>query len=230
VECNSGPSLEYVSTPSEDGTETSVSFRINVLSTQHSNSLFLISINLGRCSVTSEAIKSVSKPEQIRKKLAQNDCSETHMDDETKSKKRARSEELLETLAVIQTQQAHQTELISCLFNQRNTQSHCSEPKKLEDAIETLISTFEIEERPNKICKYITGLDQKKKQTLLNLSLALVNQLQLVQPVQNQSIQPQVYFHPFSCPDSNILGLIDENTATQVHDDEEDNFSSWFEI
>lgn len=62
----------------------------------------------------------MSKPEQIRKKLAQCDAGDRDNGNrilEEKNKKRARSEELLEALANIQQTQAQQTSLLTALLN-----------------------------------------------------------------------------------------------------------------
>jgi len=154
VDSNSGPAVEYVCQPHEGRTNScTVSFRINVLSTQHANSLFVIKFALGDISVLSEPIRSVSKPEQIRKKLAQcEQGSEAPSHDEKTTKKRARAEELLETLAIIQQTQLQQTELISLLVGRGNVVNQA--PKSMEENLGSLISSFQsedIEERPKKL-------------------------------------------------------------------------------
>jgi len=211
VDSNSGEPIEYVCQPHEDGTNTcSVSFRINVLSTQHSNSLFVIKFTFGNQTVLSEPIRSVSKPEQIRKKLAQcEQGSEAPSNDEKTTKKRARAEELLETLAVIQQSQLQQTSLISSLILRGNVNQT---PKSFEENLGSLISSFQsedVEERPKKLGRFINSLDDDKKRALVSLGIFFLN----LAPLETTSPKavgngPYLPFSPLE--ELNILG---ENTS-----------------
>lgn len=204
VDSNSGPAIEYVCSPSDAPNTCAVSFRINVLSTQHSNSLFVIKFTFGNDVVLSEPIRSVSKPEQIRKKLAQCDLADMPSNEEIKSsKKRARSEELLETLAIIQQSQQEQTALLSHLLSQKpSSYSHAG---SLEDNLKSLIANFEEEkadQRPSKIGRFITSLDDDKKKVLANLGHFLVNMTEPNLPLESNPPSP---FSPMM-EDLNILG------------------------
>jgi hypothetical protein len=220
VDANNGPAMDYVCSPLDSSTHhtCAVSFRINVLSTQHSNSLFVIRFQFGHEVVFSEPIRSVSKPEQIRKKIAQCDPADYSVDDTKPStKKRARSEELLETLATIQQEQQEQTALISSLLAQKPTaNNNYNRPASLEDSLKSLIANFEdeeVEQRPTKIGRFITSLDDDTKKVLANLGHFLVN---LTQPTHYQSMPPS----PFSSPVENLNILGDAFTSAFTSDDE----------
>jgi hypothetical protein len=120
--------MEYVIHSNQKGDECSVEFRIKVLTTQLEGSLFLIKAMLWNSKDKSESleclskcIKTVSKPEQVRKKIAQNNKNgkETGVTTTTSTpsrKKRTRSDELLETLQNIQEQQNRQMEMMNNLY------------------------------------------------------------------------------------------------------------------
>jgi hypothetical protein len=187
-----GLSLGYVCNELPDRAACSVSFRINVLSSQHSNCLFVIRMALGNEVVFSEPIRSVSKPEQIRKKLAQNGDGVDDGADETKptTKKRARSEELVDLLSTFHhTLQEHGAALNYLTQRPPNTEATYNRPASLEDSMKSLIANFEEEDdqRPTKIGRFISSLDDDKKKVLADLGHFLVN---LTEPTHNQSIPP----------------------------------------
>jgi len=87
--------------------------------------------------------------------------------DETKSsKKRARSEELLETLAQIQQTQQYQTALLTSLLSQHPTLPF-ARPCSLEDSLMSLVASFEEEvvERPMKIGDYSSDYSRDEYST-----------------------------------------------------------------
>lgn len=104
----------------------------------------------------------MSKPEQIRKKLSQCESYANHdggasTDDKASTKKRARSEELLDALANIQSSQQQQAQLMTMLLNNvcaPMKQATVSPKLTLEENLETLINAFAAdanEERPQKL-------------------------------------------------------------------------------
>jgi hypothetical protein len=172
VESNyTGPPLEYQCSSNHIPNSCTVSIRVNVLSTQHANCLFSIHFVFGSQSVYSEPIRSVSKPEQIRKKLAQ--CDPAELGSEyCKSKKRARSEELLDALAMIQHSQEHQTALITSLVSQQRHQPLLNS-RNIEESLKQFLSSYEhesTEQRPIKIGKIVNSLGEEKKKLLAELS------------------------------------------------------------
>jgi len=204
VDSNIGPAIEYACNHHDSPTTCAVSFRINVLSTQHLNSNFIIKIAFGNEVVFSEPIRSVSKPEQIRKKLAQ--CGdEDERGDETKpSKKRARSEELIAMLSLIHQTQLDQTAFFTNLS--QNPIAYNNRPSNLVDNLAALITNFEeedVEQRPTKIGRFISYLDDDKKKALASLGHFLVN---LTEPTQNQPALPSLPFSTTSMENFNVLG------------------------
>jgi len=179
VESNyTGPPLEYQCSSNHIPNSCSVSLRVNVLSTQHANCLFSIHFVFGSQSVFSEPIRSVSKPEQIRKKLAQCDPSELDSEHYKSSKKRARSEELLDTLAMIRHSQEHQTALITSLVSQQRHQPPTFNPRNMEEYLKLFLSSYEhetTEQRPVKIRKFVNSLGDDKKKLLAQLGHVILN-------------------------------------------------------
>jgi hypothetical protein len=205
VESNSGPALEYVCNYLDSPTTCAVSFRINVLSTQHSNSNFVIRFAFGNEVVFSEPIRSVSKPEQIRKKLAQYGGDEDERADETKpsTKKRARSEELIAMLTNIHHSQLEQTALITSLLNPI---AYNNRPANLVDNLAALITNFEeedVEQRPTKIGRFICALDDDNKKALASLGRFLVN---LTEPTHSQLTLPPLPFTTTPMENFNVIG------------------------
>jgi hypothetical protein len=209
VDSNNGPALEYACNRTNTPGACSVSFRINVLSTQHSNSLFVIRMALGNDVVFSEPIRSVSKPEQIRKKIAQN-CGEVDEDEDVKpTKKRARSEELVAVLSDFKQVLEDHSGMLHHLLQRSPDATNYNRPRtSLEDSMKSLIANFEeeeVEERPTKIGRFISSLDDDQKKVLANLGHTLVN---LTEPTHNQSIPPL----PFQSMDNlNNLGEVFSN-------------------
>jgi len=122
VEFISKKPMEYVIHPTKSGNECTIDFRVKVLTTQMEGSLFLIRTKLtgsdGKVlEVITKPIKTVSKPEQIRRKMAQNGAKESDAIKSTPSrKKRTRSDELLDILQNIQTDQKQQGEIMNNLY------------------------------------------------------------------------------------------------------------------
>jgi len=109
--------MEYVIHPSKVGNDCSIEFRVKVLTTQLEGSLFLIKTKLigydgSVLELNSRPIKTVSKPEQIRRKMAQTGVKET-LKSTPSRKKRTRSDELLDILQNIQTDQKQQGEMLN---------------------------------------------------------------------------------------------------------------------
>jgi hypothetical protein len=228
VESNSGPAIAYVCSPCDESPNSCVvSFRINVLSTQHANSLFTIKFSLENFVVFSEPIRAVSKPEQIRKKLAQCDgAADNRGVVDEKNKKRARSEELLEALASIQQSQQQQTNLITALLSQRNnTNSHIVSPSPrvltFEENLDSLLDSFgpQVNDRPMKLARYYENLDPEKKSMLTKMSQFFIS---LSEPASPSGVFPadESRFSPFtpsgdfssdlSSDDANVMGMEQE--------------------
>jgi hypothetical protein len=208
VEAIAGKALEYVVHPSPDGMACTVDFRIKVLTTQHQNNFFLIRATLvgdgERLEVATNPIKSVSKPEQIRRRqtLAQQSkgCDE---DNEmivvpsvsqpappvSSSKKRARSEELLSTLEEMKEAQRQQTELL-CMLLQKQFQQPVqqAEPEKvptIDEALALLVRAYEAEtcpERPMKLRKLASSFPSKDKSLLAEVGKILSGLQQTLPP------------------------------------------------
>jgi len=107
--------LEYVSHVSPDKKEVVMEVRIKVLSTQLENSLFKVKISArqggNECSVKSDPIRAVSKPEQIRRRKAQ----ASNPVKQQASKKRARSSDVFEALEELKSNQLDQMILLQQL-------------------------------------------------------------------------------------------------------------------
>jgi len=109
--------MDYVIHPTKGGNECAIEFRVKVLTTQMEGSLFLIRTSLvgsnGKIlEVITMPIKSVSKPEQVRRKMAKEN-NNSSVKSTPSRKKRTRSDELLETLQTIQTEQKQQSEMLN---------------------------------------------------------------------------------------------------------------------
>jgi len=110
--------MEYVIHPTKGGNECAIEFRVKVLTTQMEGSLFLIKTTLvGSDGKVLEAItlpiQSVSKPEQVRRKMAKGNNNSSSLKNTTSRKKRTRSDELLEALQAIQNDQKQQSETLN---------------------------------------------------------------------------------------------------------------------
>jgi len=210
VESNSGPAIAYVCSPCEDSPTTCiVSFRINVLSTQHANSLFTIKFTLENFVLFSEPIRAVSKPEQIRKKLAQCDPAENRIAVDEKNKKRARSEELLEALSCIQQSQQQQTNLITALLNRNNaitnTNTNATVMMTLEDSLDSLLNAFgpQVNDRPMKLARFVENLEPEKKFALTKMSQFFLSFSEPTSP--NGEFSSDL-----SSDDANVMGMEQE--------------------
>jgi hypothetical protein len=196
VEAIAGKSLEYVVHPSVDGMSCSVDFRIKVLTTQHQNNFFIIRAALvsegERLEVSTNPIKSVSKPEQIRRRLSLQQGKEVKEEEKpsfvappcTASKKRARSEELLTTLDEMKEVQRQQTEILTILLQKQfqpqpmKVEATSPLPKcpTIEEALALLIRAYEAEscaERPMKLRKLASSFPIQDKSVMSDIGRVL---------------------------------------------------------
>jgi hypothetical protein len=180
VEAVGGKPLEYVVHPSADGRACTVDFRIKVLTTQHQNNFFLIRVCLeGRTDtleVYTHPIKSVSKPEQIRRRQSLQQAKEEEKP--AVSKKRARGEELLAALDDMRMVQQQQSEVLAVLLQNQiqalavppsMTPAFSGSTPSVEEAMALLIRAYEAEapeERPTKIRKIAHTFPAKDQQLL----------------------------------------------------------------
>jgi len=120
-------SFEYLMYPSESGRYCSVQFRIHVLTTQNQGMLFRIRVRLTCGSkfleLWTDSIKVVAKLDSIRKKQAEREGAPIV----SRKNKRARADDLLESLASIQEQQRYQAQLLNNLLGRMSSPEHsCS--------------------------------------------------------------------------------------------------------
>eukprot|EP01130_Rhizamoeba_saxonica_P003054 TRINITY_DN1325_c0_g1_i4.p1 TRINITY_DN1325_c0_g1~~TRINITY_DN1325_c0_g1_i4.p1 ORF type:complete len:393 (+),score=67.56 TRINITY_DN1325_c0_g1_i4:393-1571(+) len=118
VEFISKKPIEFVANPTPTGHECNIEVRVKVLTTQCEGSLFLIRVRVHASDGSyiegiTDSIKAVSKPEQIRRKIALRDG--TDIKKNTRRKKRTRSDELIESLQSIQYVQNKQSEVLNSL-------------------------------------------------------------------------------------------------------------------
>jgi len=192
VEAIAGKPLEYVVHPSSDGMACTVDFRIKVLTTQHQNNFFLIHASLvgdgEHLSISTNPIKSVSKPEQIRRRLSLQ-VKDTEEEKAVfpvpipacpSSKKRARSEELLTTLDEMREAQRQQTEMLTLLLQKQflqqqfSSQPQTPEPSQpstptIDEALAMLVRAYEAEtssERPMKLRKLASSFPARDRSLL----------------------------------------------------------------
>jgi len=231
VEAPNTKPLEWVVRPTSSGRAATVEFRINVLTTQHQNNLFVILIRLAKSShvleVTTKPIKSVSKPEQVRRRVSLHQAEEptsvaaqSAVIGACSSKKRARSEELLESLAIIQHKQQQQTEMLALLLaNQTKVQMQtpfvtsfvppCTPAPALpsfEVALQNLIDVYSQEAestRPAKLRKVAQSLTPQKR-TLLNDICQVMNEDTVMEDAPNlglswDSLLPHLGAESASC-------------------------------
>lgn len=183
VDAIGGKPLDYVCHPSLDGKSCVVEFRVKVLTTQHQNNLFVINVvlegsNGDRLAVDTHPIKSVSKPEQIRRKLSMQNIGEDEQP--VSSKKRARGEEVLSTLEALRIGQQQQTELIMLLLHQQQAavgpSAYSSPIPSVTEALAVLVRAVEAEspsERPLKIRKTAMSFPRKDQLILEEISKSL---------------------------------------------------------
>jgi len=185
VEAPNTKPLEWVVRPSSCGRFASVEYRINVLTTQHQNNLFVIRIRLSNphgpsLEVLSKPIKSVSKPEQVRRRVSQHQAEDPQIDVKASlascsSKKRARSEELLEALATIQALQAHHSEMLQFLVSSSRPSASSLPspvPMDLENCLSNMVTSYSdlpLSERPQKLRKLVHKISPQQKSVLMEI-------------------------------------------------------------
>eukprot|EP01129_Flabellula_baltica_P014774 TRINITY_DN717_c0_g1_i3.p1 TRINITY_DN717_c0_g1~~TRINITY_DN717_c0_g1_i3.p1 ORF type:complete len:354 (+),score=85.52 TRINITY_DN717_c0_g1_i3:61-1062(+) len=151
--------LEYVVHPSDDGETCTIEFRVKVLTTQLEGSFFLINTVFEKgdlkVSVESQSIKAVSKPAQIRRKIAQRDgvSDESGIKRRTKSgKKRPRPDDVSEHLVDIQNVQDEHTQMLQTLINmfgkRQQQQSYYYPGYYSPEALNMAYATAPVEARP----------------------------------------------------------------------------------
>jgi len=108
--------FEFMMYTGDNGKSGSVQFRIHVLSTQNQGMLFKIRVRLtvGQrfLELWTDSIKVVAKLDSIRKKMAEREGSSIA----PRKNKRARADDLLDSLASIQEQQKQHGELLNTLL------------------------------------------------------------------------------------------------------------------
>jgi len=215
VEAIAGKPLEYVCHPSPDGMSCTVDFRVKVLTTQHQNNFFLIRATLvgtdSRDEIYTHPIKSVSKPEQIRRRVSMQQTNE----EETKpvisaaqsSKKRARSEELLTTLEEMKEMQKHQSELLTLLLHRSVQTENRPATSTFEDALTGLLRAYESQapcDRPAKLRKVLCSLPAQDLSVLSDIGKILTEMKPEVQrdgPPPTRSVQyPTQTLYPQQYP------------------------------
>lgn len=189
--------FEYLMYPNDDGRSCAVQFRIHVLSTQNQGMHFKIRIRLaagaacGSASskfleVWTDSIKVVAKLDSIRKKQAEREGANVA----PRKNKRARSDDLLDSLASIQEQQRQQADLLnsllvrmanspstSCLSSDtsaRNCSVSVPTPlappsSSLETAFQQFLLAYEqvdVEERPRKMRRVCEDLSDDRKKAV----------------------------------------------------------------
>eukprot|EP01125_Pyxidicula_operculata_P001542 TRINITY_DN113_c0_g1_i3.p1 TRINITY_DN113_c0_g1~~TRINITY_DN113_c0_g1_i3.p1 ORF type:complete len:362 (+),score=76.75 TRINITY_DN113_c0_g1_i3:96-1181(+) len=164
--------FDYVMTPLEHGKQCTMTARIKVLTSQHSGSHFVIKIRLtdGKNAVEtySQPIKSCSKLDAIRRKIAEQEGQKV----KNQKKKRARSDELIETLEEIRRAQDLQTQLLTQMVSNPPRSAVAPTEKKTENktdlvsAVDTflqVLSSISETERPSKIRKILSDLSPSRQ-------------------------------------------------------------------
>jgi len=193
VEGVKGLPVDYLMHPSADGRSSSVQVRIRVLSTQHHGSHFIIRFRLTEkgvsCETNSQPIKTTSKLDPIRRKIAESNLSSGGKDQtvapaepKTTKTKRARSDQLLESLDEIKETQREQNQMLSTLFYNIQTMTNSTAqnlysptPKatgsiSLESALERLLvayNSIDPNERPYKLRHVVSSIAEKEYQEML---------------------------------------------------------------
>eukprot|EP01127_Copromyxa_protea_P008782 TRINITY_DN201_c0_g1_i3.p1 TRINITY_DN201_c0_g1~~TRINITY_DN201_c0_g1_i3.p1 ORF type:complete len:260 (+),score=44.49 TRINITY_DN201_c0_g1_i3:286-1065(+) len=224
-----------------------VDFRVRVLTTQHHNQLFLIHVVLqgahSSLEVCTQPIKSVSKPEQIRRKQSMVGQTDEESNSTTKLNKRARGEELLSTLAEMKQVQDQQTQLICLLLQnqqQRQLQQQMpfglspSAPPSIEEALALLLRAYEAESlpsRPAKIRKTGMSFPASDQLMLAEMGKSLANLVQVNPPTSSPPPVNMVSSTP--CPSPPTLSPLgsscSENVGTNdsfINDSFTDSFTS----
>jgi len=203
VEAPNVKPLEWVCKPSANGTQAIVEFRVNVLTTQHQQNLFIIKIQLKNRNgqhllVFSKPIKSVSKPEQVRRRISQHQDEDLPEDLQpvvgaASSKKRARSEELLTTLADIQLVQKQQSQMLTFLLSQQ--QCNPTPSMDFESLFNQMLLAYSVlpePERPLKLRRLASTLSGQQKTSLTEICRGVSTDSLLTQP-------PAPIYTPKSC-------------------------------
>jgi len=163
--------------PSADGKTCSVQVRIRVLSTQHHGSHFIIRFRLAErgvaLEVNSQPIKTTSKLDPIRRKIAEQSGVQAPVVEVKTKTKRARSDQLLESLEEIKETQREQNRMLSSLFYNMATMNPSgqsgfgnvsnSNAQTLESALERLLvayNSIDASERPYKLRHVVSSLPE----------------------------------------------------------------------
>eukprot|EP01129_Flabellula_baltica_P014775 TRINITY_DN717_c0_g1_i4.p1 TRINITY_DN717_c0_g1~~TRINITY_DN717_c0_g1_i4.p1 ORF type:complete len:269 (+),score=56.69 TRINITY_DN717_c0_g1_i4:197-1003(+) len=151
--------LEYVVHPSDDGESCTIEFRVKVLTTQLEGSFFLINTVFEKgdlkLSVESQSIKAVSKPAQIRRKIAQRDGVSNDAGVKRRTaksgKKRPRPDDVSDHLVEIQNVQDDHTQMLQTLINmfgKRQQQSYYYPGYYSPEAMNMAYASAPMEARP----------------------------------------------------------------------------------
>jgi len=174
----------------------------------HQNNFFVIHATLvgngEQLEVATNPIKSVSKPEQIRRRLSLQHGKEVKEEEKTAlltppctaSKKRARSEELLTTLEEMKEAQRQQTELLTMLLQKQFQQTplEVAPVLSLEDALAMVVRAYEAEtcaERPMKLRKLASSFPAKDKSIMADVGKILCG-LQTLPPETTPAQTPKI--------------------------------------
>jgi len=217
VEGVKGLPVDYLMHPSNDGKTCSVQLRIRVLSTQHHGYHFILRFRLAEKGVAIEAnsqpIRTTSKLDPIRRKIAEQ-TGQVVVTSEPKTKtKRARSDQLLESLEEIKETQREQSRLISSLFfnlsamsQPQMVNSSLKSQISLESALERLLvayNSIDVHERPLKLRHIVSSIPAKEYQEMLHeVGSVLSNPLVPASPLESthslESVSPSFSEYPSS--------------------------------
>jgi len=156
----------------------------------HQNNFFLIRASLvgpanRKFEVYTHPIKSVSKPEQIRRRVSLQQAPEEDKNvAAAASKKRARSEELLATLEEMKETQKHQSEMLALLLSQQQIQQldsytpfgSPSQVPSVDEALALLVRAYEATEsfeRPTKFRKIAAAFPARDRAILSDIGRVL---------------------------------------------------------
>jgi len=218
--------VEHKAKVSGQGSQVFLEVRLKVLTSQHENSLFRVKITAYPTSNTegfvpelcvySDAIKVMSKPEQIMKKA--------HL-----KKKRTVEDSLSETVSRILDQQKQQEQLIHTLIEAvvtadgkkrklSDNRRDSSAPEKVqkvekdsfENCFHSLVSSFDAlpaEDRPLKIRRVVQNASATESEEVA----LLLNDLQTEVNAQSASVTPSTEMSSFCCPyQTNEVETLDE--------------------
>jgi len=244
VEAPNTKPLEWVVRPSSCGRFATVDYRINVLTTQHQNNLFVIRIRLTKngqsVEVLTKPIKSVSKPEQVRRRVSQQQVEDPQIDMKAtlascSSKKRARSEELLEALATIQAHQAHHSDMLHLLVTSQNiagprplpsVSPQQSTPMELDVCLDNLATSYSqeaLQERPKKLRKMVHLMSTQQKSLIQEIAKLIADDA----PFSSQ--QDPDWFQPEMIPSIHHSSDHCADFATDETSQSLNNFQQWLQ-